>query len=64
MVLEHLINLPRLHARAIVQEGPGFELQAYARAFRQLPESLRKRLANVRNYVISDREALARSQKI
>jgi GT2 family glycosyltransferase len=63
MVLEHLVNLPRIHGRAILRQGPGFEIQAYLRALRQLPESLRKRLAGVPNYVVSDREALVQSQK-
>ena len=62
MILEHLINLPRIHARAILRDGPAFEVRAYLRAIRQLPEALRKRFANAPKYVISDREVLARSQ--
>jgi GT2 family glycosyltransferase len=63
LMLRHLANLPRIHARAVLQHGGPFEMQAYVRAFRQLPEAVRKRLANVPHYVISDREVLARSQK-
>ena len=63
MLMEHLKNLPRIHGRAIVEHGPAFEVKAYFRAFRQLPEALWKRLANLREYVITDQEVLARSQK-
>lgn len=63
MMLEHLVNLPRTHSRSITQNGARFEIQAYLRAIRQLPEALRKRLAQLPSYVISDRDVLARSQK-
>jgi O-antigen biosynthesis protein len=63
MMRDHLIHLPRTHARAILVHGPVFEIRAYLRALRQLPEALRKRLVNASHYVFSDREVLARSQK-
>jgi len=63
MILEHLANLPRIHARGMIQNGPAFEVRAFLRAVRQLPQALGKRLSCVSHYVISDREVLARSQK-
>jgi O-antigen biosynthesis protein len=63
MTLEHAINLPRIHGRAMVHANPASEIRAFRRAFRQLPEALRKRLANLSHYSISDREVLLRSQK-
>ena len=63
MMLEHLANLPRIHARCIIQNGPRFEIRAFLRAVRQLPQALGKRLSGISHYVISDREVLARSQK-
>jgi GT2 family glycosyltransferase len=63
MVLEHLANLPRTHARGMIQNGPRFEIRAYLRAVRQLPQALGKRLSSIPHYAISDGEVLARSQK-
>ena len=63
MTFEHVVNLPRIHLRAMVFDEPMFEVRACFRALRQLPEALRKRLANVPRYVLGDREVLARSQK-
>jgi len=63
MIAEHLVNLPRIHGRAVLAEGPVFELQAYFRAFRQLPEAVWKRVANRPRYVVSDRDVLVRSHK-
>jgi len=63
MILEHVVNLPRLHARAILNQTPSFEVRAFFRALRQLPEALRQRFYSAGHYVFSDREALARSQK-
>jgi hypothetical protein len=64
MILEHVINLPRIHARAMLRDEPVFEVRAFFRALRQLPEALRKRLANAPQYVFSDREVLARSHEL
>src|SRR5581483_2855029 len=64
MIVEHILNLPRIHARAIINDRkPTFEIHAYLRAVRQLPRALMKRLANLSAYCISDREVLSRSQK-
>jgi len=63
MIFQHLRNLPRIHAREMVQYGPLFEAHAFARAVQQLPQALAKRLSNLSCYAIPDREVLARSQK-
>jgi O-antigen biosynthesis protein len=63
MILEHILNLPRIHGRAILRDEPGLELRAFFRALRRLPLALRKRLENISHYSLSDREVLARSAK-
>jgi GT2 family glycosyltransferase len=63
MILDHLFNLPRIHRQGMLGRAPGFEIRAFLRALRQLPEALGKRIANLPHYVVSDREVLARSQK-
>ena len=63
LVLEHLANLPRIHAQGIAQNGAGFEIRAYLRALRRLPQALGKRLSSISRHVLSDGEVLARSQK-
>jgi O-antigen biosynthesis protein len=63
MVFEHVLNLPRIHGRAMLQHPPRTEVRAFFRAFRQLPEALRKRLHNLPEYRLTDRDVLARSQK-
>ncbi len=63
MIVEHLVNLPRIHASGMLHNPPGFEIRAFLRAIRQLPEALRKRLANRTRYRLSDREVLERSLK-
>jgi GT2 family glycosyltransferase len=63
MTVDHLLNLPRIHGRAMLFSSPMFEVRAFFRALRQLPEALRKRLANAQRYVLTDSEVLARSQK-
>ena len=48
MTLTHLLNLPGIHGRAMLHgSNPLFEVTAYLRAFRQLPEAVAKRLANM-----------------
>ena len=58
MIVSHLVNLPRIHARAMLNGEPWFEIQAFLRAVRQLPEAVLKRLANMPRYVNRDREVL------
>jgi GT2 family glycosyltransferase len=60
MLARHLWNLPRIQARAMLTHRPLFEVSAFWRAFRQLPEAMRKRVACASQYVIDDRDALAR----
>ena len=59
MLLEHLTSLPSIHGRAISQYGAAFEYRAYLRAFVRLPMAVRRRLTNLGNYVIGDRDILA-----
>src|SRR5262245_18812770 len=63
MLLHHLVNLPRTHARGMLKDTPAFEIRAFFRAFRQLPQALIRRVENVSHYRVSDREVLMRSQK-
>jgi hypothetical protein len=62
MLLEHLTSLPRIHSRAISQYGGMFEYRAYLRAFIRLPLAVRRRLSNLRSYVVSDRDILGSIQ--
>jgi len=65
MILAHLASLPRIHAGVMIGEtGAVFEIRAYFRAIRRLPQALQKRLANQAACLLSDREVLARSQKL
>jgi GT2 family glycosyltransferase len=63
MVVEHVLNLPRIHARAMLSQTPAFEIRGFLRAIRQLPGALRRRIHNMPQYAFSDREVLARSQQ-
>jgi len=63
MVAEHVLNLPRIHARAMLNQTPAFEIRGFLRAIRQLPAALRRRVHNAPHYVFSDREVLTRSQQ-
>ncbi len=63
MIFEHLVNLPRIHARAMIQNDPRSEIETYLRAVRQAPQALARRVASISHYVISDRDVLAHSQK-
>ena len=56
MLIEHILNLPRIHGRAILERGARFELGAYARAIMRLPVALRRRIANLRAYSRNDRD--------
>jgi O-antigen biosynthesis protein len=58
MLLEHLAMLPVIHRRAITQYGAAFEMRAYLRACFRLPLAIRRRLANIGAYVVSDRDVL------
>jgi GT2 family glycosyltransferase len=64
MLLTHLINLPRLHGRALMADlKPATEIRGYVRAVWQLPHALVNRLANLSAYSVSDREVMLRAQK-
>ena len=56
MLKQHVVQLPRIHGRAILQYGVAFEYRAYLRAVLRLPMAIRRRLGNIRSYVLSDSE--------
>jgi GT2 family glycosyltransferase len=62
MITSHLLHLPAIHASAITMGDPWFELYAFLRALRQLPEAVLARLANMPRYVYRDCEVLKFSQ--
>jgi GT2 family glycosyltransferase len=62
MLLEHVVNLPRTHARSMRLTDPLFEVQAYVRAVVRLPQALSNNLRNRRCYTVDDREVFARAQ--
>ena len=62
MTLQHALNLPRSHMRAMIQNGPGFEMKAFLRAVLRLPIALGKRISNLSKSVISDVDVLTRTQ--
>ena len=62
MILEHLLQLPRIHGREMMAHGAAFEMRAYLRAVVRLPLAIRRRLENARAYTFSDREVLRISQ--
>jgi GT2 family glycosyltransferase len=63
MTFEHILNLPAIHARVMLNQTPTFEVRAFFRAMRQLPQALRHRIDNAPHYTLSDQEVLARSRK-
>jgi GT2 family glycosyltransferase len=58
LLASHLVNLPRVHGRAMSETGPGFEMSAFFRALLQMPEAIFKRLANMPFYVKRDQDVL------
>jgi GT2 family glycosyltransferase len=58
MFLQHLIGLPRTHARLIVAGEAGFEVQAFLRALGKLPHACWGRLRSLGYYSVSDSEVL------
>jgi GT2 family glycosyltransferase len=62
MLLDHVTRLPIIHGRAIAQYGAAFEYRAFLRAVAHLPLAVRRRWANVRSYILSDRDVLRLTQ--
>jgi GT2 family glycosyltransferase len=58
MLFEHLVNLPRTHLGGMLQNGAGFEFQAFIRAVFRLPAALTKRISNSPYYVLTDRDVI------
>jgi GT2 family glycosyltransferase len=63
LVFQHVVNLPRIHARAMFNNAPWFEIRAFFRAVRHLPGALRRRVRSASRYSVSDREVLLRTHK-
>jgi O-antigen biosynthesis protein len=63
MIFSHIVNLPRVHAREMIQNGPQPEIGAFIRAVGRLPVALIRRLSNAASAALSDRDVLYRSQK-
>ena len=59
MFFQHLVGLPRTHARLIVAGEAGFEVQAFVRAVQKLPQACWGRLKNLAYYTVSDSDVLA-----
>jgi GT2 family glycosyltransferase len=62
LILQHLRELPRIHGSAILSNGARFEIAAYARAVLRLPLAIWRRIANLREAVVSDRDVLRSAQ--
>jgi len=58
LILRHLMALPRIHGSAILQKGARSEILSYLKAVVRLPFALGRRTANLREYVVSDRDVL------
>ena len=59
MFFQHLVGLPRTHARLIVAGEAGFEVQAFVCAVAKLPQACWGRLKNLAYYTVSDSDVLA-----
>lgn len=58
LILQHLLRLPKIHGRSILQNGARSEIRSYVKAIARLPIAIWRRVANLREYVVSDREVL------
>jgi GT2 family glycosyltransferase len=56
LLIQHLVMLPRIHARAIAQHGGRFEFRAYLRACLRLPLAVVRRISNAGAFVLKDRD--------
>jgi hypothetical protein len=62
MTLEHLIHMPRNHARSVLRHGAAFEIRAYLRAWLRFPLALARRMADGGTGILGDRAAIERTQ--
>jgi len=62
LILQHLLSLPRIHGSAILQKGFRSEIRSYLKAIARLPLAVWRRIANLREYVVGDRDVLRSSQ--
>ena len=54
LLFEHVTNLPRTHMGGMLQNGAGFECQAFIRAVLRLPAAVTKRISCSPYYLLSD----------
>ena len=57
-MVEHLLGLPRIHARLIAAGETGFEVRAFLRAVARLPFACWRRFRCLPYYLVSDSEVL------
>ena len=58
LLVEHLLGLPRIHARLIAAGETGFEVRAFLRAVARLPFACWRRIRCLPYYLLSDSEVL------
>ena len=58
LMVEHLLGLPRIHARLIAAGETGFEVRAFLRAVARLPFACWRRIRCLPYYLVSDSEVL------
>jgi GT2 family glycosyltransferase len=58
LILQHLMELPRIHGSTILQKGVWFEVRSYVAAILRLPLALWRRISNLKEYVAGDRDVL------
>ena len=58
LMVEHLLGLPRIHARLIAAGETGFEVRAFLRAVARLPFACWRRIRCLPYYRVSDSEVL------
>jgi len=63
MLLGHIINLPRIHGRSIMNNGGAFEVQAYMRAVVKMPMAILRRIGQTPQGCASDRDVIAGSRQ-
>ena len=63
-ILSHLLLLPVIHSRLILQTNVKFEIRAFLRAIAQLPEAVLKRCRSRATYVLADHRIFEESSSV
>jgi len=63
MLAEHILNLPRIHARSIMATDGPFEVQAFVRAVLRLPIAVSRRIFYDPEALLTDADVIARSRQ-